>query len=339
VPKERYVLVIGSSNIDLNIYLERFPNPGETVTGGIFNQSFGGKGANQAVASARAGSKTIFIGNLGQDAFGDQMLKNLNKEGIKTEFVTRDPVTPSGIAIILVNENGQNMISVAPGANEKVTKELIHNVADVVQNASVVIFQMEIPVETILEVVRLSSQSETMIVLNPAPFKPIPIDVLKYIDIITPNENELLKLHNACGFDKVKLQQEDLCLVKIICQDLHSIGVQTIITTLGANGCFVSKSNRDSGATPEQYHVDGIKTNVVDTVGAGDCFNGVLASKLCQKTSLKTAIEYAEQLKSEYQQAGNTGAAMVYDFLSHDLKLTRTDWSVYFVRNYFSLII
>ncbi|MFX0137653.1 MAG: PfkB family carbohydrate kinase, partial [Candidatus Hodarchaeota archaeon] len=118
-----YVLIIGSSNMDLNIYSKRFPNPGETVTGGVFRQSLGGKGANQAVASVRSGSRTIFIGKIGKDSFGDQMISQLTEQGINMSHIIRDPQEPSGVAFILIDENGENMISVAPGANFNLNPE------------------------------------------------------------------------------------------------------------------------------------------------------------------------------------------------------------------------
>ena len=121
--RDQYVLIIGSSNMDLNIYLQRFPKPGETVTGGVFKQFLGGKGANQAVASVRSGSKTIFISKVGIDAFGNDMISHLDNEGVNIEHVIRDPHESSGVAFILINETGENMISVAPGANFNLTPE------------------------------------------------------------------------------------------------------------------------------------------------------------------------------------------------------------------------
>ena len=120
----KYVLIIGSSNMDLNIYSKKFPNPGETVTGGTFKQFLGGKGANQAVASVRSGAKTTFIGKIGVDSFGDEMITRLSKESIKIDHVIRDPQIHSGVAFILIDEDGENMITVAPGANYKLSPEI-----------------------------------------------------------------------------------------------------------------------------------------------------------------------------------------------------------------------
>ncbi len=284
--KEKYVLVVGSSNMDLNMYSKRFPTPGETVTGGMFTQSFGGKGANQSVASIRSGSNTVFIGKVGNDTFGAQMLEHLADEGINTTGTIIDPDVASGVAIILIDSNGQNMISVAPGANKKLVQEDLKNAVDIIENASVVILQMEIQLEVIREIFSIASEKKVISILNPAPFKEIPLEVLKTVDIITPNENELYKLHVSLGFK----EQQDKFHEKIsnIANDLHSRGINTIIVTLGNKGCFVSERK-----TGEQYHVSAIEIAAIDAVGAGDCFNGVLASRLCKGDNLRTATRYA----------------------------------------------
>ncbi|MFX1284861.1 MAG: ribokinase [Promethearchaeota archaeon] len=280
-----YVLIIGSSNMDLNIYSKRFPKPGETVTEGTFTQSFGGKGANQAVASIRSGAKTIFIGKLGHDAFGTQMLENLAHEGIDTTHVIIDPKNASGVAFILIDSNGQNMISVAPGANAKLTSSDLKKATDIIQNASVIVVQMEISTKVIREIFHITKKN-TIKILNPAPFKEISMEVLEQVNIITPNENELFQLYSSLGFQGKHEGKNDILLE--ITNDLHNIGIQTMIVTLGDRGCFVSE--KKSG---NQYHVPAINVTAVDTVGAGDCFNGVLASRLCQGDTLKTATSYA----------------------------------------------
>ncbi|UCG03383.1 MAG: ribokinase [Candidatus Heimdallarchaeota archaeon] len=283
---DNYVLIIGSSNMDLNIYSKRFPIPGETVTGGIFTQSFGGKGANQAVASSRSGSKTVFIGRVGQDPFGSQMLENLTNEGIDTTRVIVDPEHASGVAVILIDSNGQNMISVAPGANAEITPEDIQNIKDIIENATVIVVQMEIPMDVIRDIFNITSKKNVITILNPAPFKEIPLKLLKQIDIITPNENELSQLHSSLGLKELQKNDQDYILNLI--NDLHGQGVNTIIVTLGNKGCFVSNKDKE-----EQIHVPAIKVSAIDTVGAGDCFNGVLASRLCEGYELLIATRYA----------------------------------------------
>ncbi len=285
-PKDPYVLVIGSSNMDLNMYSKRFPTPGETITGGKFKQSFGGKGANQAVAAIRSGSKTAFIGKVGTDTFGKQMIDNLSSEGIDTRYVIKDPDEASGVAMILIDPEGQNMISVAPGANKNWILEDLDNAVELIEEASVVIFQMEIPYEIITNIVRLTSEKNVISILNPAPFKEISLELLKNITILTPNENELLKLYSSLGFSNNSNNFLD-SLPKIV-NDLHKRGINSLVVTLGSNGCYISDRN-----TKEQLHILGINVDSVDAVGAGDCFNGVLASRISIGDSLEVAAKYA----------------------------------------------
>lgn len=284
--KEEYVLIIGSSNMDLNIYLQSFPKPGETVTGGKFKQFLGGKGANQAVASVRSGANTVFIGKIGKDAFGDQMVSRLTEEGIDMNQVIRDPSHSSGVAFILIDENGENMISVAPGANFHLTKSDIVKKAEIIRNAKVLVVQMEIPIETIEEIFQIASEGEVIKILNPAPLKPIPVEVFKNIDIIIPNEGELIRLHSLLGFSELtsKLKENIIQVSK----DITILGVKTVITTLGSKGSLVYDGEKN-----EIIEIPAFKVNAVDTVGAGDCFNGVLASQICESKTVLDAVKYA----------------------------------------------
>ncbi len=282
--KNKFVLIIGSSNMDLNIYSKRLPKPGETITGGIFKQFLGGKGANQAVAAARSGATTKFIGKIGRDPFGDQMVAQLSKEGIDTIHVLRDSQEASGVAFIMIDENGENMISVAPGANFKLTPEEIRKESELIRNASVVVVQMEIPIETIAEIFTIASKGNAVKILNPAPLKPIPVDLIKLIDIIIPNEGELFRLRELLGLKEIKGEWKEKIITA--CKDIVKFGVKTVITTLGSKGCLIYDKN-------QPIEVPALKVKAIDTVGAGDCFNGVLASKLCQGESLVTAVQYA----------------------------------------------
>ena len=282
--KNGYVLVIGSSNMDLNIYSERLPKPGETVTGGIFKQFLGGKGANQAVASVRAGAKTIFIGKIGNDTFGNEMISRLTDEGIDMSYVIRDPEEKSGVAFIMIDNNGENMISVAPGANARFNPLEIQAKSDIIKKAKVLVVQMELSIETIEEIYRIASQGNVIKILNPAPLKPIPISVLKNIDIIIPNEGELFRLHSLLEFKELSGTQKE----KIIqaSKDIASLGIKIVITTLGSKGCLIVEND-------EVIEIPAFKVEAIDTVGAGDCFNGVLASKLCQGETLLNAVKNA----------------------------------------------
>ncbi|MFX1289222.1 MAG: ribokinase [Promethearchaeota archaeon] len=284
--RDQYVLIVGSSNMDLNIYSQRFPKPGETVTGGVFKQFLGGKGANQAVASARSGSKTIFIGKVGIDTFGNEMISQLGNEGVNIEHIIRDPHESSGVAFILINEVGENMISVAPGANFKLTPEEVQINSDIIKNAKCLIVQMEIPIETIEKIFEVAKQGEVVKILNPAPLKPIGISILSNIDIIIPNEGELLQLHSILKFKELIGNTKD----NIICasKDISTMGIKTVITTLGSKGCIVYDAEKDKVTEVPAFNV-----KAIDTVGAGDCFNGVVASKLCQGENILTSVKYA----------------------------------------------
>ncbi|MFX1315321.1 MAG: ribokinase [Promethearchaeota archaeon] len=286
VKKKRYVLIIGSSNMDLNIYSKRFPNPGETVTGGTFKQFLGGKGANQSVASVRSGANTIFIGKIGIDLFGEQMISRLSMEGINIEHVFRDPLEHSGVAFILIDSNGENMISVAPGANFNLSVEEIKAKEDIIKNSSILVVQMEISIEVIAEILNIASKGNVIKILNPAPLKPIPSNILKNIDIIVPNEGELfrlyslLELHGVSGEGKEKIFQAS--------RDICHLGPKIIITTRGNKGCTVY--NRENDLIIE---ILAPKVKAVDTVGAGDCFIGVLASKLSKGEKIIKAVKFA----------------------------------------------
>jgi ribokinase len=272
--------------MDLNIYSQRFPKPGETVTGGVFKQFLGGKGANQAVASVRAGSKTIFVGKIGTDAFGSDMISQLSNEGVNIEHIIRDPYESSGVAFILISETGENMISVAPGANFKLTPEEVKASSDVIKNAKCLLVQMEIPTETIEEIFKIAVQGEVVKILNPAPLRSIGLSILSKIDIIIPNEGELLQLHSLLKLEELKGNNKE----KIIqaSKNISSLGIKTIITTLGKNGSIIYDAEED-----KITEVPAFKVQAIDTVGAGDCFNGVVASKLCQGENIFTSVKYA----------------------------------------------
>jgi len=283
---EKYVLIIGSSNMDLNIYSQRLPKPGETITGGVFQQFLGGKGANQAVASVRAGAHTVFIGRIGTDAFGDQMVSRLTSEGINMSQIIRDPQHASGVAFIMIDESGENMISVAPGANFHLSKSDIIKSYEIIKNATSLVVQMEIPIETIDEIFKVASEGNVIKILNPAPLKAIPIHILKNIDIIIPNEGELSRLYSLLKLPEIKSEGTE----KIIqaSKAIADFGIKFVITTLGSKGCLIYDRENEN-----VIEIPAIKVKAVDSVGAGDCFNGVLASKLCNGETIVNAVKYA----------------------------------------------
>ncbi len=287
--KKNYVLIVGSSNMDFNIYSNRLPIPGETVTGGVFKQFLGGKGANQSIAAVRSGSDTIFIGKIGNDSFGDQMVERLEKEGVNTDYIIRDHIHHSGIAFILIDKKGENMITVAPGSNYHLQREELKNFEDIIKNATVLIVQMEIPIETIKYIFEIAKEGNVIKILNPAPLKPISKEIFKNIDIIIPNEGELLKLNELLGFKQFeKIKNFTIALMRKASMNLTRLGIKYIITTIGSKGCLFYDALND-----KIIEMPALKVNAIDTVGAGDCFNGVIASQLCQGKNLFNAIKYA----------------------------------------------
>ncbi|MBD3253744.1 MAG: ribokinase [Candidatus Lokiarchaeota archaeon] len=283
----RFVLIIGSSNMDLNIYLERLPQPGETVTGGIFKQFLGGKGANQAVASTRSGAHTVFIGKIGEDAFGRKMEAQLMKEGVNINYLIKDSEEHSGVAFIMIDNRGENMISVAPGANYKFTPPEIKKYSEIIQNATALVVQMELPVNTIEKIFSIASRGDTIKILNPAPLKPISAEMLQNIDILVPNEGELVKLAQLLGFAKDEEDSAEESIVEFS-KHIANLGPRYVITTLGKKGCVIYDRTTD-----KVTKIPSFKVEAVDTVGAGDCFNGVLASNLCKGKTVYTAVKYA----------------------------------------------
>lgn len=284
--KTPYVLIIGSSNMDLNIYSEKFPDLGETITGGTFKQYLGGKGANQSVAAVRSGAKTVFIGKVGLDSFGDQMISSLTKEGINTDYIDRDPKEHSGVAFILINNKGDNKITVAPGANFKLSVEDIKLYAEIIKNAFCVTVQMEIPMETIKEIFDIASEGTVIKILNPAPLKPIPLEILEKVDIIIPNEGELYRLYFF--LTNKELTEDGVQKVVNASRALVNVGIKCVITTLGSRGSIIYLGPED-----KVIEVPTPKVNAVDTVGAGDCFIGVFASFLSKGKNIVNAVKYA----------------------------------------------
>jgi len=272
------IVVIGSSNTDMIIQLDRIPRPGETILGGEFTTAAGGKGANQAVGAARAGGNVTFVARVGRDMFGDQAVAGFERDGIVTDFVFRDPVAPSGVALIFVAKDGENSIAVAGGANSKLSPADVRKAKRVIGGASAVVMQLETPLETVQAAAELAAQAGVRVILNPAPARSLPDALLKLVSILTPNETEAELLTGIkVTDDATAAQAADKLLAK---------GVQAVILTLGARGAFV--------ATKESKQlVPGFKVKAVDTTAAGDVFNGALAVALSEGSSLLEAARFA----------------------------------------------
>ena len=275
---EAKVVVIGSSNTDMILQLERIPRPGETVLGGAFSMAAGGKGANQAVAAARAGGRVTFIARVGQDLFGRQALEGFQKDGIRVDFVTQDPEAPSGVALIFVARSGENSIGVAPGANARLSPEDIQRAEPVIADANIVLMQLEIPLETVQAAVELAARHQVRVILNPAPARALPDSLLQRVWMVTPNETEAEQLTG------VRVDSETHAVEAG--KRLLGRGVSAAILTLGEQGAMV--------VTGEvQQRIPGFPVKAVDTTAAGDVFNGVLAVALAEGRPLLEAVRFA----------------------------------------------
>jgi ribokinase len=274
------ILVIGSSNTDMVIKTDKLPEPGETILGGKFLLTPGGKGANQAVAATRLGGKVTFVMKRGNDLFGNQTVGLLMREGIETEYVIKDNELPSGVALIIVDSKGENSIVVASGANSNLNPEDIPPEIFDCGRYPILLLQLEIPIKTVEYCIKESSKCGTKIILNPAPAQPLPEELLRDVDLITPNETEAEALSGI----RIKNLESAAKAAEII----HSKGVKNVIITMGKNGSYVM-SKKFTGM------VAGIRVRAIDTTGAGDVFNGALAVALAEGIELKEAVRFANR--------------------------------------------
>ncbi len=270
------IVVVGSANTDMVVQVQQLPEPGETVLGGDYIQSQGGKGANQAVAAARLGADVTFIARLGRDAFGDASVAAYRAEGIETEYIIRDEKTSSGVALIMVNRHGENIIAVAQGANAKLSPEDIIAAEDALQKANCLLVQLEIPLETVQAAVQLAVKHHVPVILNPAPATKLPPDLLEMIDFLTPNETEVTIL---AGEHSAKHALDGTYLLK------SQYKIKNLVVTLGEKGAAMV-GDRIQIVPPVHVHP-------VDTTGAGDTFNGALAVALARGEPLVDAVKFA----------------------------------------------
>jgi len=272
------IVVLGSSNTDMIIRLDRIPRPGETVLGGEFMTAAGGKGANQAVAAARAGGHVSLIARVGRDSLGDQAVRAFLEDNIDVSRVTRDPRLASGAALIFVARNGQNSIAVAGGANGALSPAHVKKSRALIVNAKVLLMQLETPVETVAAAAQMAASKGVLVILNPAPARSLPDSLLRRVSILTPNESEAEELTG------IKLG--GLKDAKRAAEALRRRGVKTVILTLGARGALIAS---ESG----QRLVPGFKVKAVDSTAAGDVFNGTLAVALTEGQSLEQSVRVA----------------------------------------------
>lgn len=272
------IVVVGSSNTDMIIKLDRIPKPGETLLGGDFAMAAGGKGANQAVSAARAGGAVTFIARVGQDMFGDQAIAGFRATGINVDFVLRDRTSPSGVALIFVGKDGENSIAVASGANGKLTPADVAKASRVFRGASALLLQLETPLNTVRTAATLASKAGVRVILNPAPARELPDGLLRQVYLLTPNESEASLLTG--------MTVNSQATATTAADRLLARGVQNVIITLGRHGALVA------GPTG-RYLIPAFKVKPVDTTAAGDVFNGALAVGLAEGRSLVESARFA----------------------------------------------
>ena len=275
---QRKIIIVGSTNMDMVVKTTHIPVPGETVLGGSFFMNPGGKGANQAVAVARLGGDVTFVSKMGNDVFGKQSFQLMDEEGIDTRYIVSDDELPSGVALITVDEAGENSIVVAQGANANLLASDIQPALNEIEQFSILLLQLEIPMSTVEFIAVRASQKNILVILNPAPATKLSDQLLQHIDILTPNESEASILSG--------IPITDMESAKKAAQAIHELGVKSVIITLGPLGALIL----DQGA----FHLVRAKqVETVDSTAAGDVFNGGLAVALAEGKSLVEAVDFA----------------------------------------------
>ncbi|MFK0371209.1 ribokinase [Enterobacter sichuanensis] len=272
------LVVLGSINADHILNLESFPTPGETVTGNQYQVAFGGKGANQAVAAGRSGANIAFIACTGDDDTGERVRKQLAGDNIDIAPVSVVAGESTGVALIFVNAEGENVIGIHAGANAALTTERVEAQRERVANAEALLMQLESPVESVLAAAKIAHENHTTVVLNPAPARVLSDELLALVDIITPNETEAEKLTG------IRVENDDDAARAA--RALHDKGIGTVIITLGSRGVWASVNG-------EGRRVSGFKVKAIDTIAAGDTFNGALVTALLEGKNLDDAIRFA----------------------------------------------
>jgi len=277
------VVVIGSYNTDMTIKTKKLPNPGETVIGGFFTTGGGGKGANQAIAAARAGADVSFIGRVGNDRLGQEGIDRLIKERIDTRYIFRDAELPTGVAFIVVDSSAENSIVVASGANAALSPADIETVSSEISSADILLVQLESPIESVFAAIKKAHEKGATVILNPAPAQKLDKNILSNVDIITPNivEAEML----------TKIKVTDLESLHLIVNRFFEYGIKKVLITLGSKGYF-------AGLSDVMELIPAFKVPSVDTTGSGDVFSGSLAAFLSEGMSVEKAARMANAAAS-----------------------------------------
>ena len=274
------IVVIGSTNTDMVVKASHLPAGGETVLGGEFLMNAGGKGANQAVAAARYGNRVVFVAKTGNDLFGERVRSSLREDDIVTDYVSIDPLHPSGVALITIDARAENCIVVASGANMYLSTADVDAAREEISAADVVLMQLESPIETVTYAARMAAEAGVKVVLNPAPApdKPLPEELMRSLYLITPNRSEASRLSG--------IEVKDLASAREAAKAILDRGPQSVIITLGGDGSLVYDGQ-------EFTFIEATKVEAVDTTAAGDTFNGVLATMIAEGRNLIDAAREA----------------------------------------------
>jgi ribokinase len=276
--KNMNIVVVGSSNTDMIIKVPRIPKPGETILGGKFTTAAGGKGANQAVAAARAGGKVTFIARVGDDLFGNQAIEGFKQDNINVENIKKDVNEPSGVALIYVDDQGENSIGVASGANAVLSIKDVDEAVEKITSADILLMQLETPLETVTTAAAIAKQAGVKVILNPAPARELDDSLLNTISAITPNESEVELL---TGITVNDLSGTEKAAIKLLDR-----GLEIVIITLGSKGAYLKTKDQSE-------FVPGFSVDAVDATAAGDVFNGALAVAMAENKPIRDAVLFA----------------------------------------------
>ncbi|QIG04282.1 ribokinase [Proteus sp. ZN5] len=273
------LVILGSVNADHILNVAHFPLPGETISGNQFQMVFGGKGANQAVAAGRCGANISFLACLGNDDIGKKAKAQLMTDNIDTKSIELIDDVATGVALIFVNQQGENVIGIHAGANGRLDTSYVQRHGNIIKEADALLMQLESPLDSVLKAAEIAKQENVQVILNPAPAQALPDELLSLVDIITPNETETEYLTGIKVIDDESAQQA--------ADVLHNKGIKTVLITLGSRGVWVSEQNNKGCIVPA------FKVKAVDTIAAGDTFNGALITALLEGQSMMSAIKFA----------------------------------------------
>jgi ribokinase len=302
--KRPRIAVVGSANVDLTTFSDKFPKPGETIFARKFSLGFGGKGANQAVAARLCGSEVLMVARVGDDLFGPSTIKNFEALGIDATHVRQVNGVSSGVAPIFVDSSGQNRIFVVKGANDELNPADVDEAADVLKSADCIVLQFEIPLETVYYAIKFARKNGIRCILNPAPAQPIDIEAIADLDYFVPNESEA---ETISGMPVRNLDDAKQCASKLLAS-----GVRRVIMTLGANGSLLAGSDG-------MEHVPAFSVKSVDSTGAGDAFIGSFATFLSEGLAEHEAVKRAN-LYAGLSTAGEGTQKSFYNRARFDLE-------------------